>query len=168
LRGPKESTKVGTLRRVNIGNIVCWNTDGKYCSVLSGIPGGVIEDVHLHDILIVSQGGAGAEQAAIELAENEGKYPEPSMFGPTPAYGFYVRHLKGLSISNIQLKTENVDARPAIWLEDVEGANCFRVQAAAGSPVLSLHGVKDFAVRFSGPVEDASFPTADNVQLPKK
>ncbi|MGC2619913.1 MAG: glycoside hydrolase family 28 protein [Acidobacteriaceae bacterium] len=170
LRGPKDSTKVGTLRRVNISNIVCWNTEGKYCSVLSGIPGGVIEDVSLHDILIISQGGASAEQAAIQLPENEAKYPEPSMFGATPAYGFYVRHMKGLSMSNIQLKTESPDARPAIYLDDVEGADLFRIKAqtTGGAPVFSLHGVKDFAVRFSEPVGDLSIPRADNVQLPKR
>jgi polygalacturonase len=170
LRGPKDSTKVGTLRRVNISNIVCWNTEGKYCSVLSGIPGGVMEDVSLHDILIVSQGGGGAEQAAIQLPENESKYPEPSMFGATPAYGFYVRHIKGLSMSNIQLKTENADARPAITMEDVEGADLFRIKAqtSGGSPVFSLHGVKDFAVRYSDPVEDTSVSQVDNVQLPKR
>jgi polygalacturonase len=168
LRGPKESTKVGTLRRVNISNIVCWNTEGKYCSVLSGVPGGVLEDVSLHDILIVSQGGAGADQAALQLAENESKYPEPNMFGPTPAYGFYVRHVKGLSMSNIQLKAESPDARPAILLDEVDGAKFFNVQAQTsnGSPVFALHGVRDFAVRYSEPVADTRLPQSDSVKLP--
>jgi polygalacturonase len=168
LRGPKESTKPGTLRRVNIGNIVCWNTEGKYCSVLSGIPGASIEDVILHDILIVSQGGAAANQAAIQPPEDEAKYPEPSMFGPTPAYGFYVRHLHGLSMSNIQLKTENADARPAIVLEDVQAANFFRIQAqtAPGAPVFALHQVENFSNRYSDPVEDTTLHHAENVSLP--
>jgi polygalacturonase len=168
LRGPKETTKVGTLRRVQISNIVCWNTEGKYCSVLSGIPGAAIEDVSIHDVLIVSKGGAAAEQAAIQLAEDEAKYPEPSMFGATPAYGFFVRHVKGLSMSNIQLRTENPDARPAIILDNVDGARFFNVQAqtSGAAPVLLLRQVENFAIRYSEPVEDANLSHADNVTLP--
>jgi polygalacturonase len=169
LRGPKESTKVGALRRVQIGNIVCWNTAGKYCSVLSGIPGAAIEDVSLHDVLIVSEGGGTAEQAAIKLAEDETKYPEPSMFGATPAWGFFVRHLKGLAMSNIQLRTENADARPAIILDDVDGARFFNLQAqtSGGGPVFSLRQVENFAIRYCEPVGDANLPRAENVTLPK-
>ena len=168
LRGPKESTKVGTLRRVNIGNIVCWNAPGKSCSILSGIPDASIEDVNIHDVLIVTQGGGSAEQAAIQLPENEAKYPEPSMFGATPAYGFYVRHMKGLSMSNIRLKTENADERPAFYLEDVEGADFFRIQAqrSGGAPEFVLRDVEDFAIRYSEPVPDTRLPRAENVTLP--
>jgi polygalacturonase len=170
LRGPKETTNVGTLRRVQISNIVCWNTEAKYCSVLSGIPGSAIEDVSIHDVLIVSKGGGTAEQAAIQLAEDESKYPEPSMFGATPAHGFYVRHLKGLAMSNIQLRTESPDARPAIILDDVDGARFFNVQAqtSGAAPVLSLRQVENFAIRYSEPVADANLPHAENLTLPAK
>jgi polygalacturonase len=169
LRGPKDTTKVGALRRVQISNIVCWNTEAKYCSVLSGIPDAVIEDVSIHDVLIVSKGGGNAEQAAIQLAEDESKYPEPSMFGPTPAYGFFVRHLKGLSMSNIQLRMEDPDARPAIILDGVDGARFFNIQAqtSGSAPVFSLRGVENFAIRYSEPVEDTSISQAQNVALPK-
>jgi polygalacturonase len=168
LRGPKETTRPGTLRRVNIGNIVCWNTAGKYCSILSGIPGYAIEDVSLHDILIVSQGGGTAAQAAIQLPEAESRYPEPTMFGATPAYGFYVRHIKGLSMNNVQLRTENTDARPAIILDDVHGAEFFRLQApvSPAAPILSLHNVSDFEIRFSHPIRDVRVPKAEKLALP--
>ena len=169
LRGPKETTKVGTLRRVNIGNIVCWNTEGKYCSVLSGIPNAVIEDVNLHDILIVSKGGAAAEQAAIQLPEDEAKYPEPSMFGPTPAYGFFIRHLRGLTMSNIQLRTKNPDARPAILLDNVDGARFFNLQAqTSAAAVLALRNVENFTIRSSDPIDDTRLPHANTVDLPPK
>jgi hypothetical protein len=119
-------------------------------------------------VLIVTQGGGSAEQAAIQLPENEAKYPEPSMFGATPAYGFYVRHMKGLSMSNIRLKTENADERPAFYLEDVEGADFFRIQAqrSGGAPEFVLRDVEDFAIRYSEPVPDTSIPRAENVTLP--
>lgn len=168
LRGPKETTHPGTFRRVNIGNIVCWNAAGKYCSILSGIPGHRIEDVNLHDILIVSQGGGTAEQAAIQLPEAESKYPEPNMFGATPAYGFFVRHVNGLSMSNIQLRTESPDARPAVILNRVNSAEFFRLQVPSSStaPTLSLRDVADFEIRYSHPIQDVRLAKADNSALP--
>ena len=168
LRGPKASTRVGTLRRVNIGNIVCWNAAGKVASLLSGIPGADIEDVSLHDILIVSQGGGTAEQAAIQLPEDEAKYPEPTMFGATPVWGFFIRHLRGLSMSNIQLQTETADARPAILLEDVQGAEFFRIQSpvSPGVPNFSLRNVSDFEIRYSHPIGDLRLSKTEQLILP--
>jgi len=169
LRGPAESTKIGSIRRVMFSNIVCWNTVSKLCSILSGVPDASIEDISLHDVLIVCQGGGTAEQRTIQPPENEQKYPDPNMFGPMPAFGFYVRHVTGLSMSNVQIKTIAPDARPALVLQDVQDANFFRIQAqtAAGSPVFALHSVANFAIRYSEPVPDTRLPTADNLTLPE-
>ncbi len=168
LRGPKETTQPGTLRRVNIGNIVCSNTAGKYCSILSGIPGSAIEDVSLHDILILSQGGGTTAQATIQLPEDESKYPEPTMFGATPAYGLYVRHLNGLSINNVEIKTEKPDVRPAVILDQVNGAEFFRLRSQVNprAPILSLREVSDFEIRYSHPINDVRVPKAENLTLP--
>ncbi|HEX3986496.1 MAG TPA: glycoside hydrolase family 28 protein [Acidobacteriaceae bacterium] len=169
LRGPAASTKIGTIRRVMFSNIVCWNTASTLCSILSGVPDGSIEDISIHDVLIVCEGGGTAQQGTIQPPENEQKYPDPPMFGPMPAFGFFVRHLQGLSMSNVQIKTVAPDARPAIVLEDVQDANFFRIQAqtAAGSPVFALRRVENFAIRYSEPVADTRLPTAENMTLPE-
>jgi hypothetical protein len=169
LRGPAPSTKIGSIRRVMFSNIVCWNTGSHLCSILSGVPDGSIEDISIHDVLIVAQGGGTAQQGTIQPPEDEQKYPDPGMFGPMPAFGFFVRHLKGLSMSNVQIKTIAPDARPAIVLEDVENAKFFRIEAqtAAGSAVFALHQVANFAIRYSEPIPDTRLPTADNMTLPE-
>jgi len=46
-------------------------------------------------------------------------YPEPSNWGILPAYGIYVRHVKGLTLSNIKLSYKVEDERHAIVLDDV-------------------------------------------------
>ncbi len=168
LRGPKETTQPGVLRRVLISNIVCWNTASRFSSILSGIPGHRIEDVSLHDIMIVAEGGGTAEQAAIQVPEGIAGYPGPGRLGPTPCWGFFVRHLDGLSMSNIQLKTEKPDARPAIVLDDVNGAEFFRLQASvsAGTPILALRDVSEFEIRYSHPIQDARVPKTSNLALP--
>ncbi|HZZ40213.1 MAG TPA: glycoside hydrolase family 28 protein [Acidobacteriaceae bacterium] len=169
LRGPATSTKIGSIRRVMFSNIVCWNAASTLCSIISGVPDALIEDISLHDVLIVAQGGGTAQLGSIQPPENEQKYPDPNMFGPMPAFGFYVRHVTGLSMSNVQVKTIAPDARPALVLEDVQDANFFRIQAqtAAGSPVFALRHVENFAVRYSEPVPDTRLLSADNLTLPE-
>jgi polygalacturonase len=79
MRGP-DNTPVGTLRRVIISNLVCSNCVSRLGSVISGIPGYLIEDVKISNIQILHQGGGTKEDAAFQPPENEETYPEPSMF----------------------------------------------------------------------------------------
>ena len=147
LRGP-EGTKVGALRRISISNVVCWNADAKLSCIISGIPDHDIEDVRLSNIHIYTKGGGSKEQAATQPAEKENAYPEPSMFGDMPSYGFFIRHVRGIELDNIQLHTIKPDARPAFVLHDVKGVDFFRVKAdrAEGSPAIVLKGVEAFSV----------------------
>ena len=52
-------------------------------------------------------------------------YPEPSMFGPTPAYGLWARHVTGLKLDNVRIETLTPDPRPPILLQTVHGG-CFK------------------------------------------
>ena len=122
MRGP-EGTPVGTLRRVIISNIVAYNVDGKAGAIISGIPGNDIEDVSLHDINIYFKGGGTKEQASIEVPGLENGYPEPGRFGVTPAYGFFVRHVDGISFDNIHLGLMSNDDRPSFVLDSVKNAS---------------------------------------------
>jgi hypothetical protein len=103
LRGPKETTTVGAIRRVNISDIVVYNADPKYSSIISGIPGHSIEDLRLSNIRVYSKGGGTKEQAALDPPEKEDTYPEPTMFGDLPAYGFFIRHVKGLQMRDVEV-----------------------------------------------------------------
>ena len=55
-----------------------------------------------------------------QVPENEKSYPEFSMFGELPAWGFYVRHASGLTFKNIKLNLANEDFRPAFIFDDVK------------------------------------------------
>ncbi len=122
MRGP-EGTPVGQCRRINIDNIVCYDAEPRRGCILSGIPGHDIEDVSLSNINIYFKGGGTEKQAATRPAEKEDVYPEPTMFGDTPAYGFYIRHVKGLRLRDIDVHVAAPDARPAVYMEDVKGAH---------------------------------------------
>ncbi len=139
LRGPAETTRPGTLQRVNISNVICSNSSSRFGCIISGIPGHEIQDLALHDIFIHHKGGGTREQAAIKPAENEQKYPEPNMFGDMPSQGLYLRHVKNLSVRDLEVVAASPDARPAIVLQNVAGADLFHVKTPLDAPVLELH-----------------------------
>ena len=166
LRGPKESTKVGTLRRVLISNLECYNAPIKYSSILSGIPGYCIEDVKLSNIYIEAAGGAPAGAVSLQLPELEDKYPDPAMFGTTSASGFYMRHVRHVEMSHVEIATRAADARPAFYLNDVDRADFFAITAPHGANgVFSLHSVKDLRIGWSRAAADVVLQTVDNKTL---
>jgi polygalacturonase len=127
MRGP-EGVPVGVLRRVLISGLVCSNSASRISSILSGIPGHPIEDVKLSNIYVQHQGGGTKAGAAIEPPENETAYPEPGMFGPMPAHGFYVRHARNVEFDKVEIAYLTEDARPAFVLDDVEGVDFSRIE----------------------------------------
>ena len=155
MRGPA-GTPVGSLRRVNISKVVVYNADPKSCVLISGIPDHAIEDVSLSNIQIWFKGGGTKEQAAIVPKEDETGYPEPGALGTMPAYGFFLRHIKGITLNKIQLHLLSDDARPPIALDDVAGAEFFRVKAqrGAGTPVFAVKNSSDLTVRMVDGAED--------------
>ena len=58
-------------------------------------------------------------------------YPEFSQYKELPAWGFYVRHAKGVHFHNVTLTAAEKDYRPAIVLDDVQGASFTAVKATA-------------------------------------
>ena len=166
-RGPKETTQTGAMRRVIISNVVVYNADPKYSSIISGIPGYVIEDVRLHNIRVYARGGGTKEQAALEPPEREAIYPEPTMFGDMPAYGFFIRHIKGLQMRDVEVSYLNADLRPAFVLNNVSGAEFIHVKAQreADVPVFVLKNVSDFSIQQSWPLPDQRLERVDSKKL---
>jgi len=163
LRGPQETTKVGTLKRILISNLDCYGAPQKVSSVLSGIPGYAIEDVKLSNIYIETVGGATLEDAKVQPPEFENKYPEPGMFGAMPASGFFLRHMRNLEMSHVEIKNTTPDARPAFYLTDVERADFFAVTAPRNAGgALALHGVKDLRIGWSRAAADTTLSSVDD------
>jgi polygalacturonase len=118
LRAPV-GTPESVVRRVNLSNFVVYNADPRYASVISGVPGYSIEDVTLSNIQVWAKGGGTAADAALTPPEKERDYPEPEQYGRTPSYGFFLRHIHGITLDNVQVHTLTPDARPAYVLTDV-------------------------------------------------
>ena len=165
MRGPS-GRLIGTLRRVILSNIVCYNSAPDLCSIVSGIPGHSIEDVKISDIYLHHQGGGTKKMAALQPPENESDYPEPNMFGPMPAHGFFLRHVQNIEFSNIEIACEQSDSRPAFVLDHVRGADFFRTKTPAShAPVFSLREVSDFRTLACRGVRDLQLEHAGEREL---
>lgn len=149
-RGPANFPKVGALRRITISNVTVYNAESKYASIIAGIPGHDIEDVRLSNIRIHYRGGGTAKDAASIPPEKETSYPEPEMFGMAmPAYGFFIRHVKNITMSDVEVSFMNADARPPFVLWNVTGADFHRIKAQRLPSVKTfvLKDVFDFATK---------------------
>lgn len=165
MRGP-EGIPVGELRRVNLSNIMVYDADPRYASIISGIPGHDIEDVRLSNIRIFYKGGGTKEQAALEPKEGPGDYPEPSMFGEMPAYGLYLRHVNGIDVDNVKVSYMQTDHRPAFMLDQVKNASFRSVDAQIEPdvPVFVLKDVENFST-YGCQIPDTRIDKAQNEQL---
>lgn len=153
---------VSTLRNVYIGNVTVevpktkpdrgYPMEGPlvkaphnvFPSSVTGIPGHPVQNVTLENIDIIYDGGADRNHACFawdslaRVPERIEHYPEFSMFGELPAWGFYVRHAEGLQMKNIHIRYKEDDFRPACIFDDVKGLtlNNIRIPTAKELPVI--------------------------------
>lgn len=124
-------------------------------SSICGLPGHPVQQVSIENILIRFGGGARRDRAFISpdsldlVPERPHAYPEFSMFGELPAWGFYVRHVEGLQMKNIRLECLSPDFRPALVFDDVQDLNLKRVKigAVGDYPPVVLKKVRDFTLK---------------------
>ena len=173
-RNPKETLRPGTLRRVLISNLVSHDSTSSTSSIFSGIPENLIEDVKLSNCYFGHRGlpkdmrvGWGESSKpmpdwhTIKVPEIEDAYPEILRFGPTPCNGFFIRHLKNLEMSHVEVAPQVPDPRPAFWLEDVTRADFFAITAPP-QPNFSLHNVKDLRIGWSRAAKDTTLANASD------
>jgi len=112
---------VGRINGVHVENFQIRNAGSMGCSI-TGLPGHPVENVTLSNISIHHKGGVTVEELPLIndtiRDEKEKEYPEATMWGNLPAKGFFVRHARNVEFQNIQIQTEQPDARPDFIQED--------------------------------------------------
>lgn len=104
-----------------------------------GLAGQEIRDVVIENVEIHFPGAGDPSYAKVGLNELDlvpempEAYPEFSQHKELPAWGFYVRHVRGISFTNVRLFAAEKDYRPAIVLDDVQGEKLVSVKASAPS-----------------------------------
>ena len=120
-------------------------------SSIAGLPGHPVENVTLENIEIIYAGGASKKKAYFPLdslaviTEAADNYPEFSMFGELPAWGFFVRHAENIRWKNITLRYLKEDFRTPLIFDDVRGLELdgVDVATAASAPAIVLRKVED-------------------------
>lgn len=165
--------RMSILRRVYIGNVKVNVPAGKpdagypmegpvvgaahniIPSSITGIPGSRVEDITLENIIINYAGGAKKAVANFNIdtlekvPEKIPDYPEFSMFGELPAWGFYIRHADGIKIKNMVLTCKGTDYRPAFIADDVKGLslNALSIPQVKTKPAILLNKVSGLTLK---------------------
>jgi hypothetical protein len=143
---------VGYIKNIKISNIDAFLaplSEAASGVFISGIPGYPIENVTLENIKLNFPGGGTKEHAGNIVAEDIAGYPEQKFFGIAPAYGFFIRHVKGITVNNITTTTREKDVRPAFYLDDVDGFKLMQSNLYSDSEapaLITLHQVKNATI----------------------
>ena len=129
--------EVGIFRDVMISNILATGADTIGCSI-TGLEDRNMHDIALTKIRIVFNGGGKVYPPGKNVPELRDHYPESTKFGALPAYGFYLRHISGLRLSDIELSYQSDDERCAIMAEYVRDLDITDLRALSGTVNKSL------------------------------
>ncbi len=122
--------ETGIMRNIRIRNIQMrvwergeplWGFARRAGIFIGGVPGYPIEDVRFENIDAIFPGGGTAEEAARrDVPERIADYPEFPAFGPLPSWGFYLRHVRNITLDGIRMRTELPDARAPLYADDAQ------------------------------------------------
>ena len=135
---------VGTYKNVSISNITATGADTIGCSI-TGLPEHPVENISLSNIRIQFKGGAKKLTDPWSVEEKPEHYPESTMFGKLPAYGFFIRHARNVHLTDIEISFEEEDERSAVICDDVEGLDLIDVRgegSVSGAPLFQFRNVK--------------------------
>jgi hypothetical protein len=89
------------------------------------------------------------------------------VFGEMPAYGFFVRHVKGIEFNDVEVSYLKEDLRPPFRLENVKAVelNHVKAQHATDVPTFVLNGVENFSVQGSTGIPDARLKSVERKEF---
>jgi hypothetical protein len=133
--------KVGTRKRCggspgvgSIGDIhyenVTGTKAGSFSPTLWGQSGHDISNVTFDNVNLTLPGGHAAMSTSVP--SDNGDY-NPNSIGTRPAYGFYLRHVTGISFTNSSVKFSSNDGRPALLVNTAGPVKFDHVTAQTGS-----------------------------------
>jgi len=149
----------GRIRNISFTNITGTNLvsprdvagEEEYSSTISGTPSVPVENITFTNVNLNVPGGHPASEATRVPGEFLTTYP-PRDYGRRPAYGFWVRHARGITFNNTTVQFEDNDGRPAFLVDD--GARVIldgvRAERGSASPYdVRVSRVAGYAVRNS-------------------
>lgn len=111
--------KTGSLDTVHYKNVTGAMVTQPWGSLITGTTTERVKSISFANVHVTTLGGLTAVLA--DPPEYTTQYPEVSMFGNEPAYGYFLRHADGVSFTGSTITASPADARKAIESRDVTG-----------------------------------------------
>ena len=116
--------RYSTLRNVTIENVRA-KVLSFTSSSITGVPGMRLQNIVLRnlDFEVPGAGEAGRAELGKPVPEKENDYPESCMFDSRmlPSYGFFIRHVDGVTLENVRVSPVGQEERECVMTEDVTG-----------------------------------------------
>jgi hypothetical protein len=167
MRTGEPGAKVGTIKNVHMQDVtitdcVAGRQGPVQTATISGWKGSDLEDITLENVKINYPGGY-TNAAAADIVPGYPKDYSPRSFGMRPSAGLYVRHIKGLTLKNVQITFDQPDVRPSVEIYDADGVTLdnFTTQKSVGGEMMRLEQVKKLTVENSPGLKDQSSMTIE-------
>ena len=160
--GKRSSAPVGSIDGITYRDITgSGMTDTRGCPISGCFTNGVtyrVKNILFDNVNISFAGGLGSIPS--DPPEYIGQYPENTMWGNLPAYGYYLRHATNVTLNNCFTSATAADARPWINTNDVSNLKIIgptlNILSSAGIPVLQWNSgfTLQTATNLIGPYSD--------------
>jgi polygalacturonase len=118
-----ETHRIGSIDRIRFENVTGTNMRYHWASPISGLSKNgttyKLTNLAFVDVQITNKGGLGNVPG--DPPEYAGQYPDPNLWGDTPAYGFFIRHADGVTMTKSTPLVSGGDARQGVVTRDVTG-----------------------------------------------
>src|SRR5205814_10159377 len=128
---------VGAIRNVSISNVTGTNavspvSSAEFTPTIAGAsPANRVQNVTLTNVQLTVHGGHPASDATIVPPENNTKHA-PAIYGTRPSYGWWLRHVSGITFANCSVRFDSNDGRPAFSTTDGSAVTLNGVSLARG------------------------------------
>jgi polygalacturonase len=148
----------GSVSNVHITGVRA--TGAILTSSITGQPGAPVQQISLSDVQITTEEPGRDEWVGLSIPEKTNAYDEANMMGRFPSYGIYARHVKGLQLSNVSVKSTNGDPRPMLVCDDVQALT---VNGVSGTPSGPGHAFLDLRNVQTAVVRDNTAPAGSKI-----
>jgi polygalacturonase len=125
--GSRSGATVGSISGITFRDIAGSGlTDTRGCPISGCLTNGVVyrlKNILFDNVNITYAGGLGSIPS--NPPEYAGQYPENTMWGNLPAYGYYIRHATNVTFTGCFTSAASADARPWIATNDVPNLKIF-------------------------------------------
>jgi polygalacturonase len=141
---------VGIIRNISISNVSAVHSRshrGEFTNTMSGRVGVPIQNVTLTNVNLRVPGGHPASDVNINPPETNDH--QPAAQGTKPSYGWWMRHVSGISFQNCSVHFDANDGRPAVIAVDGQNVsfNGFPYDRGTASPYdFGFNGINGYHV----------------------